>query len=66
VNKQVWQGLLMYINSTFRNAFEGIHVKNQGLDNLKGLLKRNEKVVLVPIYKSFLDLTVLLYTLYLN
>jgi len=56
----------MYINNTFTHAFEGIHVKNSGLENLKGLLKKKEKVVLIPVYKSFLDLSVILYTLYLN
>lgn len=64
VNKKAWSGLLMYVNRTFRNAFEGIHVNQKGLDNMKSLLDKKEKVVLVPVYRSFLDLTVILYTLY--
>jgi glycerol-3-phosphate O-acyltransferase len=66
VNKKVWPGLLMYVNRTFRNAFEGIHYNEKGFNNMKSLLDKKEKVVLVPIYRSFLDLTVILYSLYVN
>jgi len=56
----------MYVNKTFRNAFEGIFINDPGLDNVKTLLAKKEKVVLVPIYKSFLDLSLLLYSLFVN
>lgn len=46
--------------------FEGLYVNDPGLEQLKKLLEKKEKVVLVPIYKSFVDLCVLLYTLYVN
>lgn len=35
VNKKVWPGLLMYVNRTFRNAFEGIHFNEKGFNNMK-------------------------------
>lgn len=56
----------MYINKVFRNAFEGIFINDPGIDNIKNLLAKKEKVILVPIYKSFLDLSVILYSLYVN
>jgi len=56
----------MYINKTFRSALEGLFVNDPGLLKVKDLLNKNEKVVLVPIYKSFLDLALILYTLYVN
>jgi len=56
----------MYMNKTFRNAFEGIFINDPGLDKVKSLLAKNQKVVLVPIYRSFLDLSLIVYTLYVN
>jgi len=66
VNKKMWPGFLMYINHTFRNAFEGIHVKSDSIKRIKDLLQRKESVVFVPIHRSFLDLVLIMYTLYVN
>lgn len=66
VNKKAWPPLMMYINSTFRNAFEGIFMNDPGFARVKELLDKKEKVILIPIYKSFLDLSVLLYALFVN
>lgn len=66
VNKSAWPAMLMFINRTFRNAFEGIYINDPGLDTVKDLLQKQEKVILVPLYKSFLDLSVLVYTLFVN
>jgi glycerol-3-phosphate O-acyltransferase len=41
-------------------------VNDPGLDKVKTLLAKNEKVILIPIYRSFLDLSLILYTLYVN
>ena len=56
----------MYVNRIFRNAFEGIFVNDPGLDRVKDLLAKKEKVILIPIYRSFLDLSLILYSLYVN
>ena len=56
----------MYVNKTLRNALEGLYINDPGLDHVKELLAKGEKVVLVPIYKSFLDLSLLLYAFYVN
>jgi glycerol-3-phosphate O-acyltransferase len=56
----------MFINKTFRNAFEGIFFNEPGLEKIKRLTNQGQKVVLVPIYRSFLDLSLILYTLYTN
>lgn len=66
VNKKAWPPLLMYINSTFRNAFEGIFLNDPGFNRVKELLSKKEKVILIPTYKSFLDLSILLYSLFVN
>jgi hypothetical protein len=56
----------MFLNKTFRNAFEGIFVNDPGIENIKLLLAKKEKVVLVPIYRSFADLAILLHALFVN
>jgi glycerol-3-phosphate O-acyltransferase len=58
--------MLVYMNRTFRNAFEGIFINDPGLDKVKTLMQKKQKVVLVPIYRSFLDLSLILYSLYAN
>lgn len=66
VNQKVWQSLLVYVNKKMRSAFEGLYVHDNGLNRVKDLLAKKQKVVLIPVYKSFVDLPVLLYCLYLN
>lgn len=66
VNMKAWSALLAYVNQKMRNMFEGLYVNDPGLDQVKSHLQKGEKVVLVPIYKSFADVCVLLYTLYVN
>jgi glycerol-3-phosphate O-acyltransferase len=66
VNKKMWGAFLAYINRTLRNAFQGIHLYEPGFAKVKELIASKQKVILVPIYRSFLDLTILLYTLYVN
>jgi glycerol-3-phosphate O-acyltransferase len=58
--------LLVYINQKMRKLFEGLYVHDNGLNRVKDLLSKKQKVVLIPVYKSFVDLPVLLYCLYLN
>ena len=40
VNKKALQPIFMFLNSKFRNAFEGIYVNDPGLDNVKYLLAK--------------------------
>lgn len=62
----MWPAMLMYINHTFRNAFQTIHVKSEGLNLVKDLISKKQKVIMIPVYKSFLDLSVLLYSFVVN
>ena len=43
-----------------RNIFQGIWVNQKGIENVKKLLSSKNHVVLMPTYKSFADLTILL------
>ena len=38
-------------------------MEQSGIKNIKGLMNKNERVVLVPQYKSFADFFVLMYAL---
>lgn len=38
VNKKAWPAMLMFVNKTFRNAFEGIFINDPGLDHVKQLI----------------------------
>jgi hypothetical protein len=43
-----------------RNIFQGIWVNQKGIENVKKLLSSKHHVLLMPSYKSFADLTILL------
>ncbi len=66
ITKKAWPPLIVYMNKTFRNSFEGIFINDPGLDKVKALLTNKEKGVLVPIYKSFIDASLILYSLFVN
>jgi glycerol-3-phosphate O-acyltransferase len=66
INKQTIQFVMYYLNRKFRDIFEGIYVNDPELDSLKQLLTKKDPVILLPVYKSYLDLPILLYTLFNN
>jgi glycerol-3-phosphate O-acyltransferase len=41
-------------------------LQQQGFDNIRKLLQQGERVVLMPVFRSFADLPVLLYALFEN
>ena len=47
----------------FRGLCSGLFVEQSGIGHIKKLMNMNERVVILPQYKSFADLFVLLYTL---
>lgn len=55
-----------YLNKTFRSTIEGLFIHEPSMVKLKELLDKGERVVLMPYYKSFTDLFVILYALYVN
>ena len=57
---------LWLASKIFRHLSEGLFVEQQGVDRIKSLLSDNQKVVLVPQYKSFADFFILMYTLACN
>ena len=52
----IWQS-----SKIFRSLSSGVFVENSGMSTIKELMNRNERVVLLPTYKSFADLLVILY-----
>ena len=58
---------MMYrLEKILRNSFDGIWVNQPGVDVVKKLLKEGEHVILMPTYKSFSDMFVLMYALIEN
>lgn len=49
------KALLWYFNKTMRLGVRGLHVDTRGVDLVKSLTGGNNRVVLMPLYKSFGD-----------
>ena len=49
-----------------RNMVEGIFVNEEGLEKIKKLINQKSCVVLMPVYRSVLDIKILLYCLLVN
>ena len=54
---------LWYCSKILRRLCQGLFVEEPGIKNIKKLVGMKERVVLLPQYKSFTDLAILLYTL---
>jgi glycerol-3-phosphate O-acyltransferase len=50
-------------NKILRNSQEGMYVKKSGLLRIKELLAKGERVVLMPMFKSFFDVFLISYSL---
>lgn len=57
---------MAFLNRKFRQVSNGIYLQQHGFDEIKRLLNAGERVVLMPLYRSFADLPVLLYSLFVN
>jgi len=66
IDKRALQLTMAYFNVKFRQLSSGIYVQQSGVEAIKKLISANERVVLLPVYKSFADLPILLYTLFMN
>lgn len=55
-----------FFHRKFRQLGRGIYLEQQGFENVRKLLQAGERVVLMPVYRSFSDLPVLLYCLFVN
>jgi len=53
--------MFWYFNKTMRIAIQGLHVSERSLENVKKHLSDGNKVVLMPIYKSFADAIIYVY-----
>lgn len=60
------QMILYYINKKLREVVEGIFVNDPGLAKVKELLQKKQNVILMPVYKSFFDFPIILYSLLVN
>ena len=49
------KALLWYFNKTMRLGVRGLHVDTKGVELVKQLSGGNNRVVLMPLYKSFGD-----------
>lgn len=55
--------MLWSFNKIFRSLSQGLFVEQSGIKNIKDLMNQNERVVLMPQYKSFADFFILAYAL---
>lgn len=66
ISKKVPKFLFYYINKALRGSVEGIFVNDPGLQKLRKLIDQKSQIILMPVYKSFLDFPILLYSLLVN
>ena len=59
ISRQSTAILLWYFNKTMRHAVRGLHVDTAGIERVKDLIDGDNRVVLVPLYKSFGDFFVM-------
>jgi len=58
--------LLYYVNKTLRELVEGVFVNDPGVNRIKELIDKKAQIILMPVYKSFLDFPILVYSLLVN
>ncbi len=54
------------MNKNLRELVEGVFVNDPGINRIKQLLEKKAQIILLPVYKSFLDFPILVYSLLLN
>jgi glycerol-3-phosphate O-acyltransferase len=57
---------MSFINRKFRQMSRGLYLQQSGFDKVRKLLMAGESVILMPVYRSFADFPVLLYSLLAN
>ena len=57
---------MAFFNRKFRQISRGLYLEQKGFESIRELLQAGESVVLMPVYRSFADLPVLLYSLFVN
>jgi hypothetical protein len=63
LDRKVLVPLLYTLNRRFRQITKGILVDEPGIISLKKLMLTGQRVVLMPLFKSYLDLAVLTFVL---
>jgi len=58
--------LLYYVNKTLRELVEGVFVNDPGINRIKEFIDKKAQIILMPVYKSFLDFPILVYSLLVN
>jgi len=57
---------MAYLNRKFRQCSRGLYLQQDGFDEIRKLLQQGERVVLMPVYRSFVDFPILFYSLFVN
>lgn len=63
LSRSVLLPVFWYLSNTLRTITEGLFVDQVGMKRIKDLMNNNERVVLLPTYKSYADVFVLLFAL---
>ena len=66
ISKNSPQIMLYFFNKKLRDMVEGIFINEKGLNKVKELINQKSCVVLMPVYRSVLDIKILLYCLLVN
>ena len=59
ISKQRTKFLLWYFNKTMRVAAKGLFVDTIGIERVKSLISDHNRVIFLPLYKSFGDFFVM-------
>lgn len=55
---------MVFLNKILRTTSKGMFVQQSGINKIKEYIKRNERVVLVPYFRTYTDFFALLYALW--
>jgi len=55
---------MVFMNKIARTTSKGMFVQQSGINKIKEYIKRNERVVLIPYFRTYTDFFALLYALW--
>mmetsp|Transcript_8158 Transcript_8158/g.9821 ORF Transcript_8158/g.9821 Transcript_8158/m.9821 type:complete len:169 (+) Transcript_8158:1717-2223(+) len=63
IERRYFSPFLWTAGKIFRSLSQGLFVEQSGIKAIKSLMNKNERVVLMPQYKSFADFFIMLYAM---
>ena len=66
INARAFLPMQLTLNRLGRQITKGLFIQQSGIDRIKELIKRKERVVLMPYFRTYTDFFVLIYALFVH